>query len=117
MIYSILGRRLKLPPELHINREMHALCMCLHLHTLRHWQENIINHENRKMTTLNSTTTSPASRKAVFISGSRTLSRLDSQINGKLEKIIAEDMMVLVGDANGADKAVQTFFSNADIKT
>jgi len=43
----------------------------------------------------------------VFISGSRRVSHLDSQVKARLDSIIERQLLVLVGDANGADKAVQ----------
>lgn len=45
--------------------------------------------------------------KAVFIGGSRRLSRLNEQIRDKLAEITSRGMQVLIGDANGADRAVQ----------
>lgn len=48
----------------------------------------------------------------VFLGGSRRLSRLSPQVKERAAKIIAEGLQVLVGDANGADKAIQGFFAN-----
>jgi len=48
--------------------------------------------------------------KKVFISGSRRLGRLNQQIKARAENMISEGLLVLVGDANGADKAIQKFF-------
>lgn len=45
--------------------------------------------------------------KTVFIGGSRKLSRLNEQIRSKLAEITERGFHVLVGDANGADRAVQ----------
>lgn len=45
----------------------------------------------------------------VFIAGSRKISRLNDLIIERLENIINSDYQVLVGDANGADKAVQKY--------
>ena len=45
--------------------------------------------------------------KTVFIGGSRKLSRLNEQIRSKLAEITERKLHVLVGDANGADRAVQ----------
>lgn len=44
---------------------------------------------------------------SVFIAGSRALSKLNAQIKERLDNIVKQDLTVLVGDANGADKAVQ----------
>lgn len=46
---------------------------------------------------------------SVFIAGSRKLSRLNEQVQKRLENVMAGSYVVLVGDANGADKAVQKF--------
>lgn len=48
---------------------------------------------------------------AVFIAGSRAISRLNAQITERLDNIINRRLSVLVGDANGADKAVQQYFA------
>lgn len=45
--------------------------------------------------------------KSVFIGGSRKVSRLNEQIRTKLADVIGRDFHVLIGDANGADRAVQ----------
>jgi len=47
--------------------------------------------------------------KSVFFGGSRRLSRLNQDIRARAENMIAEGLLVLVGDANGADKAIQKF--------
>jgi len=47
----------------------------------------------------------------VFIGGSRHLSRLDAEVKQRLDKIVESGVSVLVGDANGADKAVQTYLA------
>lgn len=43
----------------------------------------------------------------IFIAGSRRLLRLSSDVRQRLDNIVEKGMTVLVGDANGADKAVQ----------
>jgi len=45
----------------------------------------------------------------VFISGSRGIRRLDVGVQLRLERIIDKKLPVLIGDANGADKAVQGY--------
>ena len=45
----------------------------------------------------------------VFIGGSRRISRLPVAVRRRLENIVGKRLTVLVGDANGADKAVQAF--------
>lgn len=45
----------------------------------------------------------------VFIGGSRHISRLPAEIKARLDKIIVSAHDVVVGDANGADKAIQKY--------
>lgn len=45
----------------------------------------------------------------VFIGGSRRVSRLNEEIAGRLDNIIGKRFPVVIGDANGADKAVQEY--------
>jgi hypothetical protein len=45
----------------------------------------------------------------VFIGGSRRISKLNEGIRTRLDSIIEKELPVLVGDANGADKAVQAY--------
>lgn len=45
----------------------------------------------------------------VFISGSRHLSRLNQEVKVRLSNVVNQHFAVVVGDANGADKAVQSF--------
>lgn len=47
----------------------------------------------------------------VFFGGSRGLGRLNSAIRTRLRNLIANGHTVLVGDANGVDKAIQSFFA------
>jgi hypothetical protein len=49
--------------------------------------------------------------KTVFIGGSRRISRLNEKIREKLDKIITRSLRVFVGDASGADKAVQKYLN------
>lgn len=46
----------------------------------------------------------------IFIGGSRHVSRLSSEIKTRLDNVVANGHRVIVGDANGADKAVQRHF-------
>ena len=43
----------------------------------------------------------------IFIGGSRHVSRLPSEVKKRLDNVVASGHHVIVGDANGADKAVQ----------
>lgn len=45
----------------------------------------------------------------VFIGGSRHVSRLFAEVRQRLDTIIEKTLPVLIGDANGADKAVQQY--------
>src|SRR5260370_7876615 len=45
----------------------------------------------------------------VFIGGSRGITRLNEEVRARLDEIIRKELFVLVGDANGADKAVQSY--------
>ncbi len=47
----------------------------------------------------------------IFLSGSRSITRLAPQVQERLLNIIGNEFDVVVGDANGADKAVQKFLS------
>ena len=46
----------------------------------------------------------------VFIGGSRHISRLTVPVLERLRTIMEKELPVIVGDANGADKAVQQYF-------
>ena len=43
----------------------------------------------------------------VFIGGSRKISHLDDEMKKRIDRIIENCYPILIGDANGADKAVQ----------
>lgn len=47
----------------------------------------------------------------VFIGGSRAITRLHPEVAKRLRNMIDGKLMLLVGDANGADKAVQRFLA------
>ncbi len=46
----------------------------------------------------------------VFIGGSRQVTALEAEVCDRLDRIVAKDLPVLVGDAAGADEAVQRYF-------
>jgi hypothetical protein len=48
----------------------------------------------------------------VFFGGSRRLGRLNQQVKNRASGLIEEGFLVLVGDANGADKAIQQFLAD-----
>lgn len=45
----------------------------------------------------------------VFIGGSRSITRLSDPIRSRLNRLIDRELSVVIGDANGADKAVQSY--------
>lgn len=47
--------------------------------------------------------------KNVFVGGSRKISRLNKELKQRLDNIIEQNFSFIVGDANGADKAVQKY--------
>ena len=47
--------------------------------------------------------------KVVFVGGSRKIARLNKEIKQRLDNIIDQNFGLVVGDANGADKAVQKY--------
>ena len=48
----------------------------------------------------------------VFIAGSRQLSRLNAEVKSRIDIMIEKGFTILVGDANGADKAVQRYLAH-----
>jgi hypothetical protein len=47
----------------------------------------------------------------VFIAGSRQITRLPAKVKLRVDTMIDKGFQILVGDANGADKAVQTYLA------
>ena len=47
----------------------------------------------------------------VFVGGSRRISRLNDTIKSRADNIIRQELKVLIGDANGTDKAMQQHFA------
>lgn len=47
----------------------------------------------------------------VFLSGSRRLSRLNVAVRSRVDNMIRQNFFVVVGDANGADKAFQKYLA------
>jgi hypothetical protein len=47
----------------------------------------------------------------VFIGGSRAVSRLNAPIRDRIDDLLNCGCTILVGDANGADKAVQQYLA------
>ena len=50
--------------------------------------------------------------ETVFLSGSRKISRLNDCIRARIDNVVAKRLHVVVGDANGADKAMQTYLAD-----
>ncbi len=50
----------------------------------------------------------------VFIGGSRAVARLPTAVRRRLDNIVEGRFRVLIGDANGVDKAVQTYLAQKD---
>ena len=50
---------------------------------------------------------------AVFVGGSRRITRLPVQARSRIDNVVERGFAVLVGDANGADKAVQKHLAEA----
>ena len=48
----------------------------------------------------------------VFIAGSRHLSRLTTDVTRRIDTMIVKGFTILIGDANGADKAVQQYLAS-----
>jgi hypothetical protein len=51
--------------------------------------------------------------KTIFLSGSRGISRLNEDIRTRIQNIINNGFQVIVGDANGADKALQKLLADS----
>jgi hypothetical protein len=50
----------------------------------------------------------------VFVAGSRQISRLPVEVRSRLDTMIEKGFQILVGDANGADKAVQSYLAGKE---
>jgi hypothetical protein len=48
----------------------------------------------------------------VFVAGSRQVSQLPAEVGSRLDTMIEKGFQILVGDANGADKAVQRYLAD-----
>lgn len=52
----------------------------------------------------------------IFIAGPRAVTKLSSDVTMRLENIIKNNFVVLVGDANGVDKAIQNYYNEKGYK-
>jgi hypothetical protein len=50
--------------------------------------------------------------EAVFLGGSRRVARLNDNIRSKLDDLIGRGLWIFVGDANGADRALQQYLAD-----
>jgi hypothetical protein len=50
----------------------------------------------------------------IFVGGSRRITKLDSEVRQRLDAILAKNLPIVIGDANGADKAVQQYLVAKD---
>jgi adenine-specific DNA-methyltransferase len=48
----------------------------------------------------------------VFIGGSRRITGLEAEVRRRLDRIVEKGLPVVIGDANGADKAVQRYLND-----
>ena len=51
-----------------------------------------------------------------FVGGSRAISKLSAAVTERLDDFVGRRCTILVGDANGADKAVQRYFAGRDYR-
>ena len=51
---------------------------------------------------------------SVFIGGSRAISKLNAPLREKLDDFIQRGCTIFIGDANGADKAVQQHLASRE---
>jgi hypothetical protein len=52
----------------------------------------------------------------VFIGGSRAVSKLNAELRARIDDLVKRGDTILIGDANGADKAVQTHLAKRDYR-
>jgi hypothetical protein len=55
--------------------------------------------------------------ETVFLSGSRKLSRLNDRVRARIDNVLVKGLRVVVGDANGADKALQSYLAEKQYRT
>ncbi len=49
---------------------------------------------------------------AVFLGGSRRIARLDAKLRSKLDELVDRGLWMFIGDANGADRAIQQYLAD-----
>jgi len=50
--------------------------------------------------------------EAVFLGGSRRIARLNASMRAKLDELVTRGLWMVVGDANGADRALQQYLAD-----
>ena len=53
----------------------------------------------------------------VFVSGSMKIKRLDENVLGRLDNILARDFSIIIGDANGVDSSIQKYLRDRQAKS
>jgi len=53
----------------------------------------------------------------VFIGGSRNVTRLEVEVTRRLDRIVEKGLPVVLGDANGADRAVQRYLHDRQFRS
>jgi len=52
----------------------------------------------------------------VFIGGSRKISRINQEIKNRIDNLIKNNSIILIGDANGVDKSIQAYLFSKNYK-
>ena len=52
----------------------------------------------------------------VFIGGSRKIAKLNQEIKNRIDNIIKNDFIILIGDANGVDRSIQQYLFSQNYK-
>lgn len=52
------------------------------------------------------------SSRTVFVAGSRQISRLPAEVKSRIDTMVDKGFQIFVGDANGADKAIQRYLAD-----
>jgi len=52
----------------------------------------------------------------VFLAGSRSLTHLDEMVKERLDNVVEKGLAIVIGDANGADKAFQKYLANRNYR-
>ena len=55
-------------------------------------------------------------RTVVFISGSRTIDHIDEKVQNRIQSITGQEFEIIIGDAEGADRAVQEYLAKINYR-